>query len=334
MTFRQPPSYLQNASLPAVNDRLLLGTFVRSEGVLSPTHLAASAASSGTDTVLTAGGVFVKNDLDTVGGYYWTYNDASYNVHHAASNPTSPRIDTIAVRVRDTEYSGLNNDSDAIVVTGTPAASPLAPALPAGSSYYPLYDVRIPQGSTAATQYTYTDRRVVARLRGDVVPIATQTLLSTLDAYPGLTAIALDTGKLWMFSGTTWTRIIGANDDISYTDPVPSLQASSPYVTVPITVDHWHVHSLVGNIVLVNGVFTVNSAVNGGQAAYFNAGIPTPAGPGGTIIDGVWTQGAHFTLIKRAGDLALVFGDDAGLIVPSVGFASGAVFTVQLMYGV
>ncbi|NUK82776.1 hypothetical protein HRW23_36650, partial [Streptomyces lunaelactis] len=60
------------------------------------------------------------------------------------------RIDLIVLRVRDDEYDASGR-TDAVVeiVTGTPAAAPVAPAAPPLS--LPLYTVVVPAGTSAGT---------------------------------------------------------------------------------------------------------------------------------------------------------------------------------------
>jgi hypothetical protein len=64
---------------------------------------------------------------------YW----ASQNLTHANPDPTNPRVDVVTVTP-----AAFGTASTLAVVTGTPAANPVPPAIPAGS--FPLFYVQIP----------------------------------------------------------------------------------------------------------------------------------------------------------------------------------------------
>jgi hypothetical protein len=66
-------------------------------------------------------------------GLYHAYNDASVQLAISPSSPTLGRIDRVVLTVRDQFYSGTNNDAFLQVVPGTPAASPVPPAMPGNS---------------------------------------------------------------------------------------------------------------------------------------------------------------------------------------------------------
>ena len=81
-----------------------------------------------------AGGrAFVSGTEATYQGVYFAENRGSSNIAVAASDPTNPRIDLVVMRVRDSAYSGATDTVAIEVVTGTPAASPVAPTLPDSS---------------------------------------------------------------------------------------------------------------------------------------------------------------------------------------------------------
>jgi hypothetical protein len=90
-------------------------------------------------------------------GSYYVHNDASETIGIAASDPTNPRKDLIVVEVRDSEYTGSNNDARLRVVQGTPAAVPAEPTLPANSIALAMIDV--PALSTTVITARITDRR-------------------------------------------------------------------------------------------------------------------------------------------------------------------------------
>ena len=89
-----------------------------------------------------------------VRGHYYT-SDATVALALATADPTNPRIDTVVLRLDPTANSIV-----LAVKTGTPAGSPVAPALvqtDAGIFEQPLGDALVP--ATSGVPTTITDRR-------------------------------------------------------------------------------------------------------------------------------------------------------------------------------
>lgn len=160
MAIRTPPAWLQAGAHPAEHDRLLIGALVPAEGVVGFGDLAAAPAGAPDMTVdVAAGAAFVRNDLATHGGTYHVYNDATVNLPIAPADPTNPRKDLVAVRIRDSIYAGGDDDAALVVLAGAPAASPAEPAVPLDGSYLVVALVDVPAGATAITSGLITDRR-------------------------------------------------------------------------------------------------------------------------------------------------------------------------------
>lgn len=97
----------------------------------------------------------------TTQGAYYCYNDDSagvVNLTISASNPTNPRIDLVVAQVQDAAYSGSSNNWQLAVVTGTAAASPTIPTLPA--SCVPLALVWVPANAANIVAADILDVRV------------------------------------------------------------------------------------------------------------------------------------------------------------------------------
>ncbi len=97
----------------------------------------------------------------TTQGTYYCYNDNSGGaiaLTISASSPSNPRIDVVIAQVEDAAYSGSNNDWKLAVVTGTAAASPAVPALPASS--IALAYVWVPTSATNIITADILDLRV------------------------------------------------------------------------------------------------------------------------------------------------------------------------------
>ena len=80
-----------------------------------------------------AGTALVNGSSVLAQGIYAVTNDATVNLAIATADATNPRRDLVVVQVRDNtaDASGFN-DARLFVVTGTPAASPVDPTVPAG----------------------------------------------------------------------------------------------------------------------------------------------------------------------------------------------------------
>ena len=180
MAERNPPSWLQAGSHPAENDRLLLGALVPAEGVVGIGDLLVSQNVTPNMTVnVAAGSAFIKNDLATWGGTYHVVNDAVKNLAVTASDPTNPRKDLVVAKVNDSAYAGGTNTFALTIITGTAAASPAEPAIPADATYLVLAMVDVPAASTTVIDARITDRRPRAAVPannalpvGAVVPFA------------------------------------------------------------------------------------------------------------------------------------------------------------------
>ena len=127
----------------------------------------AVTAGSGMAVVVAAGLCCVPNDLAIQGGYL-TGTMTSASLTLAAADSSLYRIDLICVTVNDTGFP--SSDAVVQVVTGTPAASPSAPSLPADS--IPLAQVLLPPGSSSVTSGNVTDLRAYVVAPGGVLPIS------------------------------------------------------------------------------------------------------------------------------------------------------------------
>lgn len=130
------------------------------EGILMPdTGLKVTQRGAGANMSVdvAAGSALVTGDDSSSQGVYYGYNDATYNIAISASDPTNPRKDIIGVQVRDQEYAGSSNDARLVVVTGTPAASPVDPTLP--NNFLSLARVNVAALATSITNANITDLR-------------------------------------------------------------------------------------------------------------------------------------------------------------------------------
>lgn len=148
---RYTPNWIQQGNYAAVNDRRLIGAIWPNEGV---SGMVASAGAG--MTVNIAAGVAVVN----IGLYNACLcsSNATEAVVIPTAPPSNPRIDLIVCQVRSNELDGgPNNDWLFQVVTGTPAASPVPPAVPARA--VEIAQVLVPAGSVSVIAGNITDIR-------------------------------------------------------------------------------------------------------------------------------------------------------------------------------
>lgn len=161
MAVRNPPSWISaRTDHVAYGMRRLTSALTRySPGVCDSTHLAVTERSGTTSMSVdvAAGAAFVNGTEATYQGMYHLEAETVTNVVIAASNATNPRRDLIVARVRDAQYSGSTNAWALEAVTGTAAASPVDPAVPANSLV--LARVSVAANASTITNASITDLR-------------------------------------------------------------------------------------------------------------------------------------------------------------------------------
>ena len=196
--------YPQPGSLTAANG-----------GIINPTDLAVTQNGSPNMSVNVAGGVAViPQTLAANGGVYIGLNDATVNLAIAASNPSNPRIDIVVATVNDAAYSGGTNNWVLQVITGTPAASPSAPATPSSSIL--ICQVAVAANASSIVNANITDKRALVHssLGGQGNPCGA--------IYQGtLTAIANNTFTIMTNMGADFMKGGMITDSSSYIQ-VPS----------------------------------------------------------------------------------------------------------------
>lgn len=181
MAIRTPPSWLQNGSHPAENDRLTTQALWATTGIIKSTSMAVSQNTPpGMSVVVASGWAAIVGTTQTNMGTYVAYNDANNVISVNTANPTNPRIDIVCATVQDAYYTGSLNDVILQVVAGTPAGSPVAPTLPANS--IELARIAVGAGVTSITNANITDTRVEVTtnvpVSGDITAVTAGTGLS------------------------------------------------------------------------------------------------------------------------------------------------------------
>lgn len=202
MALRTPPSWLQNGSHPAENDRLTTtGILWKSQGVADYGSMKVSQSATPAMSVsVAAGHALIAGTQTSNQGFYIAYNDAAATVAIAIASPTLPRIDRIVITVQDSFYGGTaNNQVIYQALTGTPNASPVAPAIPDNSISLAL--VAVAANQTTVVNGNITDTRTTAELTETVIG-ASATAANTLL----LEGIAGQTGKALRINDSTGTQ--------------------------------------------------------------------------------------------------------------------------------
>jgi hypothetical protein len=180
MTLRTPPSWLQNGSHPAENDRLSTQALYATTGIIGTSSLAVTQNSpAGMSVVVASGWAAIVGTTQANMGTYVVYNDAANVLTVTTANPTNPRIDIVVVTVQDAYYTGAFNNVIFQVIAGTPAASPVAPATPANS--IKLANIAVGAGVTSILTANITDTRVAVTTNlviGDITGVTAGTGLS------------------------------------------------------------------------------------------------------------------------------------------------------------
>lgn len=196
MTLRTPPSWLQNGSHPAENDRLTTQALWATTGIIkSDSMLVHQNTPTGLSVVVDSGWAAIVGTTQANMGTYVTYNDASVVLSITSADPTNPRIDRVCATVNDAYYTGALNNVVLQVVAGTPAGSPVAPTLPANS--ISLATVAVGAGATTITNANITDTRVLVTTNipesGDISSVTAGTGLSG-GGSSGAVTLSIDTG--------------------------------------------------------------------------------------------------------------------------------------------
>lgn len=195
MALRTPPSWLQNGSHPAENDRLSMQSIYATTGIVGTSSLAVTQNSpAGMSVLVAAGWAAIVGTTQANMGTYVAYNDASAVATITTADPSNPRIDRVCLTVSDAYYTGALNQVAINVVAGTPAGSPTAPATPANS--ISLATIAVGAGVTSILTANITDTRVNVTTNlpvGDLTEVASGTGITVTNGTGPIPSVAINT---------------------------------------------------------------------------------------------------------------------------------------------
>ena len=162
--------------------RMIAGALWQNAGIVS--GLKVTGKSSMAYDVAAGVAVCTRGASDGKTLAYWPGG----SVAAAANSGGNPRIDSVYLIAHDLSHGDADNAVAVGVAQGTPAASPVAPSIPAGATL--IASMRVPAGATTTAQASQTGSTIYAIPYGSTLGIlgeTTTTANAAGDTRPGVT---------------------------------------------------------------------------------------------------------------------------------------------------
>lgn len=283
MALRTPPSWLQQGSHPAENDRLSMQAIFNTTGIIGSSSLAVTAQGSPNMTVNVATGwAAIVGTTQSNMGVYTIYNDATTVLTITTADATNPRIDKIVATVNDAYYTGSTNNVVFTVLAGTPASSPTAPATPANS--ISLATIAVAAGTSTISTGNITDTRVATTsalvdTSAFVTPTGVQTLTNKTLTSPVLQGAALETATLVGTGFAGYSFYVTTNGSVQY---ITANSTASGTVNIASTSG-----ASLNSLMATNQSLTIALAITNGSTAYY----PSAWQIDGSAVTPKWAAG-------------------------------------------
>ena len=150
---------------------------------------------------------------------YWVVNDAQVTLAIAAAHASLTRIDLVVINVRDSVYSGANNDSQLQIITGTPGSPGVAPTAPVNS--ITIAQVAVGASVSSIVNANITDTRYYLAATGGVISCRNDAAapIGGVEVSVGQLLWVIDTAILYVWNGSAYNQIWPNN----WTTWVPTL---------------------------------------------------------------------------------------------------------------
>jgi hypothetical protein len=213
MGLQTKPAYIGTSGFqnPVENDRNLTEYKFRRQGVIGKGSFDAAPVTNQMQLAVQGGGAVLLGSASTQGGYFG-YSDAAENLAWPASNPSNPRIDSLLMRVIDTQY-GADAAGDLLrweIVQGTAAASPVEltdtqinTSFPHPGAWMRMWNVRVPSAATNLNTATVTRRFPYTNSLGSLL-YASAVETRPTGTYYGERLIDITTNLRYWWDGTQW----------------------------------------------------------------------------------------------------------------------------------
>lgn len=194
--------------------------------------------------VSVAPGCAVVTPRDSGNGSYWVSLGTAERIPLQAHHQTYARVDLIVIRVYDSSVDSSGKYvAAAEVVAGTPAPSPVTPAVPSGALL--LATVNTANNGVISI----TDNREYTSATGGVIPVS-GSFPGGAAIRPGQVVFRRDLRELYVWSGSAWEKVsqtgglpkvpgmasgtvtVGINGAQTVNVPLPSGRFNSPPIVV------------------------------------------------------------------------------------------------------